>query len=412
MNIFIITKITKSTRFRRKFQRQYPDQETTAGVTAETNLSHNGRRIGKAVSQGRPSLRQDDSNMTPINSTNVEHQGREKSSHQDQDTSVNSDTKSVEKQQVEKGTEKSYDNQPLLLNAKPSIEIDSPTKSEHNSKENDETLEGSQNGPDGFENSTSRSVNHAENSLKKSGCQQVKSSLSTKYLGFSEDGGGSAKRSQSETKTFLNKTKKTKVQKKHFLRKQQEEHSLGIILILMSILFVICQSLKIVPDMYEIIVCKPAAQEHKTSSEQCLFPPIINQLTQISHLLVCINSAANFLIYYCAGAKFREAWLNTFGFWWCCCSRKDLKKLVMVPFRRRNNQSARSSNIDNDHDSSQEMAMTPQSGKQTIQMSPMGNSTRNDSLFSNNCRRKNSSDFVSKNENKNESTKKIVSSEI
>ena len=47
MNIFIITKITKSTRFRRKFQRQYPDPDVavTGSATVETNLSHNGRRL-------------------------------------------------------------------------------------------------------------------------------------------------------------------------------------------------------------------------------------------------------------------------------------------------------------------------------------------------------------------------------
>ena len=349
MNIFIITKITKSTRFRRKFQRQYPDQETTAGVTTETNLSHNGRRIRKPVSP-------QSSNMTPINESNAEYQGREKRSLQHQDTSVNPDVTSLENQQVEKGNVKCHDKQPFLLNARPSIEIESPTESEHNSKDNDEILEESQNKTDGLGNNTSSSVNHAENAMKKSSCQQGKPSLSAKYLGFSDDGGVSANRSQSETKSFLNKTRKTKVQKKHFLRKQQEEHSLGIILIFMSILFVICQSLKIVPDMYEIIVCKPATQEYKTTSEECKFPPIINQLTQISHLLVCINSAANFLIYYCAGAKFREAWLDTYGFWWCCCSRQDMKKLIMVPFRRRNIQSAGSSHLDIDHDS-QELTM-------------------------------------------------------
>ena len=113
-----------------------------------------------------------------------------------------------------------------------------------------------------------------------------------------------------------NVTKKgTQVQKRTFLRKQQEEHSLGIILILMSILFIICQSLKIVPDMYEIIVCR-SAETYENSSQSCVFPDIILKLTNISHLLLCINSSANFLIYYCAGGKFREAWLDTYGCWW------------------------------------------------------------------------------------------------
>ena len=34
-----------------------------------------------------------------------------------------------------------------------------------------------------------------------------------------------------------------------------EEHNLGIILIAMSSLFIFCQSFKIIPDMYELILC-------------------------------------------------------------------------------------------------------------------------------------------------------------
>ena len=40
-----------------------------------------------------------------------------------------------------------------------------------------------------------------------------------------------------------------------FTKKQIEEHNLGIILILMSSLFIFCQSFKIIPDMYEIFQC-------------------------------------------------------------------------------------------------------------------------------------------------------------
>ena len=84
----------------------------------------------------------------------------------------------------------------------------------------------------------------------------------------------------------------------------------------------------------------------------------------------------------------------------------------MIPFRRQNNQSAGSSHLDIDHDSSQELAMTPQRTTQSIQMSPMGNPTRHHSLLGNNYRRRNSSEFLSKNENKNESTKKLAFSNV
>ena len=40
-----------------------------------------------------------------------------------------------------------------------------------------------------------------------------------------------------------------------FTKKQMEEHNLGIILIAMSSLFIFCQSFKIIPDMYELILC-------------------------------------------------------------------------------------------------------------------------------------------------------------
>ena len=43
--------------------------------------------------------------------------------------------------------------------------------------------------------------------------------------------------------------------RRSFTKKQVEEHNLGIILIVMSSLFIFCQSFKIIPDMYEIFQC-------------------------------------------------------------------------------------------------------------------------------------------------------------
>jgi hypothetical protein len=43
-----------------------------------------------------------------------------------------------------------------------------------------------------------------------------------------------------------------------FLRKQQEEHTLGLILIGMSALFIFCQSFKIIPDLYELVTGLPS----------------------------------------------------------------------------------------------------------------------------------------------------------
>jgi hypothetical protein len=51
--------------------------------------------------------------------------------------------------------------------------------------------------------------------------------------------------------------------------------------------------------------------------------PLINGITRMSHLLVCLNSSANFLIYYLNGEKFRKAWVETYGERCCCCFAKS-----------------------------------------------------------------------------------------
>ncbi len=49
----------------------------------------------------------------------------------------------------------------------------------------------------------------------------------------------------------------------------------------------------------------------------CEEPLLIGAIVRLSHLLVCINSSANFLIYFLHGAKFRRAFRQTFV---SCCS--------------------------------------------------------------------------------------------
>ncbi|XP_059079468.1 G-protein coupled receptor daf-37-like [Tigriopus californicus] len=97
-----------------------------------------------------------------------------------------------------------------------------------------------------------------------------------------------------------------------FFSKQKEEHNLGLVLFAMSTLFIICQSFKIVPDLYELIWCEP--------TKECQFNPFTSGVIRFSHLLVCINSSANFLIYLLRGQKFREAWMKTYG---CCWAVTD-----------------------------------------------------------------------------------------
>ena len=102
-----------------------------------------------------------------------------------------------------------------------------------------------------------------------------------------------------------------------FFKKQQEEHTLGLILIGMSSLFIFCQSFKIIPDLYELVVCTSDGKlGHNCAISKI---PVMNVITRMSHFLVCLNSSTNFLIYYLNGEKFRRAWIETYGGWFCCC---------------------------------------------------------------------------------------------
>jgi len=105
-----------------------------------------------------------------------------------------------------------------------------------------------------------------------------------------------------------------------FTKKQIEEHNLGIILIVMSSLFIFCQSFKIIPDMYEIFQCNRLG---KYGGNCEMKGPVINAIIRLSHILVCVNSSANFLIYYVRGEKFRLAWIETFGSCWCQCCKQS-----------------------------------------------------------------------------------------
>ena len=63
---------------------------------------------------------------------------------------------------------------------------------------------------------------------------------------------------------------------------------------------------------------------------ECEMPAAIDMFIRVSHLLVCFNSSANFVVYYLNGEKFRELFVvavvigiseSCFGIW-------DKKKLL------------------------------------------------------------------------------------
>ncbi len=82
-----------------------------------------------------------------------------------------------------------------------------------------------------------------------------------------------------------------------------KEKALGVTLIGVSVLFLSCQSLKLIPDVYEFIC----------DTEYCESNPVIDTLISLSNLLMCINSAANFLMYMVRGTKFRRAFIRTYA---------------------------------------------------------------------------------------------------
>ena len=124
--------------------------------------------------------------------------------------------------------------------------------------------------------------------------------------------------------------------------KQRQEHKLGYLLVCISVLFISCQSFKIIPDIYEIMFCR---YEYNSNREQilkhfagtiiihipisltyiptyfklfrdnyddCTSTWFITLCVNVSHLMVCFNSSANFVIYLMGGEKFRRVWCETY----------------------------------------------------------------------------------------------------
>ena len=111
--------------------------------------------------------------------------------------------------------------------------------------------------------------------------------------------------------------------------KQCQEHKLGCLLVAISVMFIICQSFKLFPDIYEVVHCY-----NMDTETECSTSSFVNKIVDLSHLLVCINSSANFLIYLLGGEKFRRAWIETYVpdclLKMCGCER------ILAQRRRRN----------------------------------------------------------------------------
>ena len=63
-----------------------------------------------------------------------------------------------------------------------------------------------------------------------------------------------------------------------------------------------------IPDIYELIFCPPVEGE----AHECETTPFISTCVSLSHLLVCCNSALNWIVYLLAGEKFRRVWCEVY----------------------------------------------------------------------------------------------------
>jgi|FrelakmetLWP11LW_1041352.scaffolds.fasta_scaffold146250_1 hypothetical protein len=101
--------------------------------------------------------------------------------------------------------------------------------------------------------------------------------------------------------------------------RQKREANLGIVLVSISVLFIVCQSVKIIPDVYEVFTCRitsavaaPKAASILTAGAdlrgcpekaadlaplKCPTTPLVDSIVDLSHLLLAINSSANVIIY-------------------------------------------------------------------------------------------------------------------
>ena len=71
-----------------------------------------------------------------------------------------------------------------------------------------------------------------------------------------------------------------------------------------TVIFIICQSVKIVPDLYEMIYCRIGTSGLRKQEKNvrrgdwdCTVGIVIDSIIDISHLMLAINSSVNVIIY-------------------------------------------------------------------------------------------------------------------
>ena len=76
--------------------------------------------------------------------------------------------------------------------------------------------------------------------------------------------------------------------------RQRREANLGYVLVSISVLFIICQSFKIIPDIYEVITCRFGDVREDGG---CGSNSYVDVMIDLSHLFLAINSSVNVVIY-------------------------------------------------------------------------------------------------------------------
>ena len=96
------------------------------------------------------------------------------------------------------------------------------------------------------------------------------------------------------------------------MKLMSKEFDMGLTLAGISLMFVLCQSIKLVVDIYELMVCDHFKIAKEGHDPKCHNPIKIDIIASFGNLFVCINSAANFLLYMVKGEKFRDAFCQTY----------------------------------------------------------------------------------------------------
>ena len=125
----------------------------------------------------------------------------------------------------------------------------------------------------------------------------------------------------SKNKSQTNSEKETILSSKPNVRNEERrkfEIDMAITLVIISFMFVFCQSSKLVANVYELIVCDHFKISAKGYDQNCRNPGEIDLLISLGNLFCCINSAANFLVYIIKGKNFREAFFDKY---FCFCQQ-------------------------------------------------------------------------------------------